>query len=50
MIKMITMRSTMTRLTSFIFRLKCIVKKCREHGLFGIAIKLRDKYAKKNKS
>ena len=24
----------MNRATQFIFRLKCIIKKCREHGLF----------------
>ena len=36
----------MNRKTQFIFRLKCIVKKCREHGLFYIAIKLKEKYNK----
>ena len=36
----------MSRLTAFIFRLKCIIKKCREKGLFNIAIKLKEKYNK----
>jgi hypothetical protein len=40
----------MNRLTGFVLRLKSIMKKCREHGLFGIAIKLKEKYDKKNKS
>ena len=35
------------RKTSFIFRLKCIIKKCRERGLFDIAIKLKKKYEQK---
>lgn len=34
--------------TQFIFRLKCIIKKCREKGLFSIAIKLKEKYDKRN--
>ena len=38
----------MSRLTSFTFRLKCIVKKCRENGLFNIAIRLKEKYDKRN--
>ena len=32
----------MNRKTQFIFRLKCIIKKCREKGLFSIAIKLKE--------
>ena len=32
----------MDRKTQFIFRLKCIIKKCRENGLFNIAIKLKE--------
>ena len=38
----------MDRKTQFIFRLKCIIKKCRENGLFNIAIKLKEKYDKRN--
>jgi len=37
----------MNRKTQFIFRLKCIIKKCREKGLFSIAIKLKEKYDRK---
>ena len=37
----------MNKSTAFIFRLKCIIKKCREKGLFNIAIKLKKKYNKK---
>jgi len=38
----------MDRKTQFIFRLKCIIKKCREKGLFSIAIKLKEKYDRTN--
>ena len=31
------------RRTMFIFRLKCMIKKCREKGKFNLAIKLRNK-------
>ena len=39
----------MNRSTQFIFRLKCIIKKCRENGLFTIAIKLKEKYNSRDK-
>ena len=35
----------MTEQTRFIFRLKCIIKKCRERGKFLLALKIRNKYA-----
>ena len=41
-------QKNMDRKTQFIFRLKCIIKKCRENGLFNIAIKLKEKYDKRN--
>ena len=27
-----------------LFRIKCLIMKCRERGKFGLAIKLRNKY------
>ena len=41
-------QKNMDRKTQFIFRLKCIIKKCREKGLFSIAIKLKEKYDRTN--
>ena len=41
-------QKNMDRKTQFIFRLKCIIKKCREKGLFSIAIKLKEKYERRN--
>jgi len=38
----------MNRKTQFIYRLKSIIKKCREKGLFSIVIKLKEKYDRKN--
>jgi len=38
----------MNRKTQFIFRLKSIIKKCREKGLYSIAIKLKEKYDRRN--
>ena len=35
----------MTEQTRFIFRLKCIIKKCRERGKFLLALRIRDKHA-----
>jgi hypothetical protein len=34
----------MNRKTEFIFRLKCIIKRCRERGLWDVAIGLHKKY------
>mgnify|MGYP003634394362 CR=1 FL=1 len=34
----------MNRKTEFIFRLKCIIKRCRERGLCDVAIRLHKKY------
>ena len=33
----------MTDRTKLIFRLKCLIQKCREHGKFLVAIRLKDK-------
>lgn len=38
----------MNRKTQFIFTLKSIIKKCRETGLFKIAIKIKEKYDRRN--
>ena len=41
-------QKNMYRKTQFIFRLKCIIKKYREKGWFSIAIKLKEKYERRN--
>jgi len=33
----------MNNRTALIFKLKCLIKKCREHGKFALAIRLKDK-------
>ena len=39
------MKST-SRKTMFIFRLKCMIKKCREKGKWNLAIRLYNKLIK----
>jgi len=36
----------MNNRTALIFKLKCLIKKCREHGKFALAIILKDKVEK----
>ena len=45
-IKKLNAEIIMNKRTTLIFRLKCLIQKCRHRGKFKLAIKLKDKLYK----